>query len=92
MAGANTGTSQPARKIVILLGSIVAICVIVTTLTHYLWPELTGVPSHPVSIPNLVIGDVSVAFLAIAAFYHGRKTMGTEKSAFFSGRQEGVRR
>jgi hypothetical protein len=84
MNQASTGTSRPAFGFVKILGLFIVICVIVTTITHYLWPELTGIPTvTPVSIPNHVMGDVMVALMGIAAFLHSRRMMGTEKATTF---------
>jgi hypothetical protein len=79
----STGTSRPAFGFVKILGLLVVICITITTITHYIWPELTGVPSNPANVFSLLTSDITVAVMGIAAFLHGRRTMGTEKAAIF---------
>jgi hypothetical protein len=80
---AREGLSSPASGILKALVGFIVVSVIVTTLTHYLWPELTGVPSHPVETSVLVAGDILVSIMGICAFFHARRTMGASKATIF---------
>lgn len=80
---AGEGQSSPASGILKALVMFIVVSVIVTTLTHYLWPELTGVPSHPVDISILVAGDILVGIMGICAFLHARRAMGARKATIF---------
>lgn len=65
------------------LVTFIIVSVTVTTMTHYLWPELTGVPVHSVDLAVLVAGDVLVTIMGVLAFLHARRVMGARKAAIF---------
>ncbi len=83
MDGTSMGTNRLASRLVKVLTAFIVICITVTTIIHYCWPQLTGVPSHPVDIVILISTDTTVVVIGLFAFLHGRRTMGTEKAALF---------
>lgn len=82
-ASAKQEISSPANRILMTLAVFIVVGVVVTTSTHHLRPELTGVPAHSVGIFDLVVGDALMAIMGMLAFWHAHRMMGARKAATF---------
>ncbi len=79
---AKDGNSR-AGLIAKLLALFVVVCVAITTVTHHVWPGLTGVPEHHVDIGSLIQMDATMILLGLVAFWHSWRTIGPVKSGLF---------
>jgi hypothetical protein len=78
-----TTIPRGVRQIYLMLFVILVVAVIVTTVTHHAWPQLTGVPAQAVDIWILVPTDIMVTIMGFVTFKHAQRTLGKDKAWFF---------